>query len=183
MPSIIDIQAIPEDNEITVDENFMRDICDHVANGGTPTRYCELAGINYAAFMRAIEEHEFEQDLVRAKIRREEWLKEKLLNLMNQITDISIKDLFDENGHYKSIQNVPDRVASMIKKARIRLVPKGKDEPPDEILEVEFYDKQKSIDQLGKHLQMFVERIVINHAVSLEDTIDKSWKLKPSEDK
>jgi hypothetical protein len=177
-PNIIDIES-DSSEVVEITQEMMREISEFVANGGAITRYCLINGLNYGCLRNEIRVNsDFKQMLSTALADREEWFKEELIQLLKSITQINLKTFFDDNGHYKNIQDVPDSATLLLKKVKVKLQKNLEDPnaPPDEILELELYDKQKSIDQLGKHIQMFMERVQVDHTISLEDIVNESWK-------
>lgn len=172
------IETIAFDNTpVVISSILIEDCCMAIANGYTMTEWCRSKGINYGSFRSELRRTKmFEVRIMEAELAREEWLKEELLKLMRDITQLNPQSCFDDKGHYLGINGLPENAAKLIKKAKVRLQSNGPDEPPDEILEIEFYDKQKSIDQIGKYIQMFVERIEVSHKVTLEETVTRSFE-------
>lgn len=178
MPETVDVNF----QEMAVREyerSEIEDMCKSVSNGGSVIQYCEQKGINYGDFMFKLRRDPvWHRIYLQAQSDRDEWIKEQLIVLLQKINSADIKHLFNENGNYVGVQDLPSNVTQVIKKLKVKLQSNGPDEAPDEILEVEFYDKQKSIDLLGKYVQMFIERVVVHNVVSLEDSVHKSWNVK-----
>lgn len=178
-PSNSDKAALEPDTDLTIDARYvdidvMTDICRYVANGGSSTRWCVLHKVDYATFLEAVrEDREFESMFIQACMDREEWFKENLLTLMYEITAFDARQAYDENGNIKPMNELPRHVAAMVKRSRT-VRSENKNGPPDIVDALEFYDKQKAIDQLGKHLQLFVEKPVQTKTLTLEETIRKS---------
>lgn len=181
MAEIIDVKA--NDNVVEITDKIVEECAIFVSNGGAITEWCVSNKINYGSFMSEIRKRgSFTRTLYEATRAREEWLKESLVKLMREITEGNPQNCFDKNGNYLGINDIPPATANIIKKLKVRLVPNyekdedGNDRPPDEVLEVEFYDKQKSIDQIGKYIQMFVDRVDVHHKITLEETVTRSYE-------
>lgn len=177
MSNIIDVKANEYQEPVYMTSILVEDCAQAVSNGYSMTEWCRQHKLNYGSFRAEIRKsHSFMNRIAEAEIARQEWLKEELLKVMRQILEHNPQRCFDDNGNYLGMADLPEESAKIIKKAKIKLQAKGPGEDPDEILDLEFYDKQKSIDQLGKYIQMFVERIDIHHKVTLEETVTRSYE-------
>lgn len=157
-----------------ITEDVVEDVCSYVAQGGSIARWCVLNRLQYGTFRKSLRDNRaYEMMLVEALKDREEWLKDELLQLMADIMRFDPREAYDENGNILPMNDMPEHVAKMIKKSKTVRV-EHKDGPPDVVDQLEYWDKQKAIDQLGKHLQMFIERIEVNHKMTLEESIQKS---------
>lgn len=157
-----------------VNDEVMADICKFVSNGGSETRWALLHNLNYGVFKQAMRINPiYVKMLSEARRDREEWLKEEILQLLKQMMSFDPRKAFDSNGNYLGMNDMPEEIALMIKKSKtVRVI--HKDGSADDIDELVFFDKQKAIDQLGKHLNMFIERQEIHHKLTLEETIQRS---------
>lgn len=177
MSKIIDVRPNEPMEPVYLTTMIVEDCAQAISNGYAMTEWCRIHRLNYGSFRAEIRKsHSFMGRLAEAEIARQEWLKEELLKVMRQILEHNPQSCFDANGQYLGMHNLPEESAKLIKKARIKLQSNGPGEQPDEILDLEFYDKQKSIDQLGKYIQMFVERIEVHHKVTLEETVTRSYE-------
>lgn len=158
-----------------LDMESMTEICRYVTMGGTLVRFCVLANIKYSSMLEAIRSHpKYERMYIQACKDREDWLRDELLSLMTQITSFNIKDCYDENGALKSVADMPDSASLMIKKLTTSYPTRDKIETT--VDNIEFYDKQKSIDQLGKYLSMFIDKTQHDVRLTLEETIARSYE-------
>lgn len=172
------IDVIPDKDEPIILTTLLVTECGiAVANGYSMTEWCRGKGINYGSFWSELQRStDLRAIIAKAEQARKEWLKEELLKLMRDITQLNPQSCFNSNGNYLGMMDLPENSAKLIKKAKFRLQSNGPDEAPDEILELEFYDKQKSIDQIGKYIQMFNETIDVTHKVTLEQTVTRSFE-------
>lgn len=151
---------------VAFDPNMMNTILDHVSCGGSVIDLCKTWRINYAQIMRKIKENpDYKKRYEEALVEREEWAKERLLKELHDLTSFSIKDAINEDGTFKRLGEMPDSIASSIKK----LTKDG---------QIEFVDKLKALDLLGKRLGIFVEKREVTGTLTLEQLILNAQKLE-----
>lgn len=143
--------------------------CSHVANGGSLTDLCKAWGIRYsdlAKWIAASPDRVKEYEL--AKEMREEWTVQALLEQLKAITQMDIRDAYNEWGEFKSIHEMGPGVAASVKSVKtIEHVDEDADVcvkchakiPYARTLEVTFHPKDKMVELLGKTVRMFVDRV------------------------
>ena len=152
--------------------NTLQVLVAHVANGGTITTLCDTWEVSYAEVLRWLyADRAREREYVRALNDRAEWAKETLLAQLRDIALVDIRQVFDDNGHIKAIDQWPKALASAL--ASFEVVDEYDDEgvKTGTLKKFKLYDKLKAIDLLGKNLALFVERHEINGKLTLEHLV------------
>ena len=84
------------------------------------------------------------------------------------MVNVSILDCLDETGEI-DIKKIPEDVAFCIKKFTSKRT-YSKDGSPEDTVSIEFYDKLKALEMLGKHAGMFHDREGLGLPVNLQNT-------------
>lgn len=90
-----------------------------------------------------------------------------VLGELHKIASSSIKDAVDENGILLPINEMPDHVAKTIQSIDIE-EEHERDKDTNEInsttktIKIKFWSKDKSLENLGKHLKLFTEKIELS---------------------
>lgn len=171
---VITVEKNIEKKPVAIDASLIEDLCHLVANGGSVVKFCRIHQLNYSYFMSALRLNKaYEAMYVQACIDREEWFKDTLLEEMKDMLEANISDVFNGNNEIKPLRDIPRDITKNIKSFKKSVNTEGYDS-----YAIEMYDRQKSIDQLGRHYDMFIEKKQIDVRMSLEDTIVKSNEIK-----
>lgn len=152
---------------ITSEPEFIDEVCDHVANGGTLVGLAKIYNVRFSDLTKAIRlnpEHQKKYD--QALIDRNEWTAESITEIINRLKDFDVRLLYDEHGGMLPPQLWPEDISiavAGITKDGVKLV-----------------DKTKAIDMLGKHIKFFVENINHSGSLSLEDLVIGSYNTEPT---
>lgn len=158
---------------IEITDEIVDDLCVFVGSGGSPIRWCELKRLDYGSFMNSMKaDRQFALRYAEAEASSRAWEREAVLDLIKEIMLFNPAEAFDEHGNILPMHKMPTHVAKMIKKSKTIRSKSGDDW--DEVDSLEYFDKQKAIDQLGKFLQMFIDRTEVTHKLTLEETIAKA---------
>jgi hypothetical protein len=173
-PVIIDTNSdVISEPEAKLTDSDVESCCRAIANGETTSSWCLSRKLDHGWFMQELRRSRAYASMLQdAKSDREEWLKESIIDMIQRMVSFDPRRAYDENGNYLPMNKMPDDIAYMIKKSQTVRV-EQKDGPPDIVDRLEFWDKQKAIDQLGKHLKMFVDKVEIGQRVTLEESINK----------
>lgn len=154
----------------------------HVANGGTMTELAKMWGIPYHEVYSMMQSTEKNSTLLsRATIARGEFYVEKVKGLLNDLTNSTIKGLYNDDGKLKPVHEMDDVLAASV--ASIKSTEYFEGEGRDKaqvgwIKEVKFWDKTKAIEMLAKSLGMFIEKHEHTHKLTLEDLVVASREPK-----
>ena len=94
-----------------------------------------------------------------------------IVEKVKEVGFVDISELENEDGTYKtSLRAISPETRRAIKKFKVKNIwetdPNGMKVVTGEIIEVEMWDKMKAIDMLGREVDLFKEKKVIEHAVS-----------------
>lgn len=105
-----------------------------------------------------------------------------ILKRLDHIGGVDPAIVYDEEGRFRSIHDIPIEVRRAIKKIKTKELWEGvgKDRvQAGEIIEIEFWDKIKANELLGKHKKLFVDRVEHEAGSSLEALISQANGAKP----
>lgn len=152
-------------------DKTIKTIVRHVAAGGTLPGLCDIWRVRYGDVIAWLQEdrelHEKYSDAVNA---RSEWAKEQVFEESRRIAMSRMVDFFGDDGTIKKSSEWTSEMKALVKKIKYN--------DDGEIEMIEFWDKQKSIDFLGKNMDMLTETHSINGKFSLEDLIQASREDK-----
>lgn len=117
------------------------------------------------------------QQLMNERAKKTGVKKDTILRRLDAIGGLDPAILYDEEGRFRSIHDLPIEVRRGIKKIKTReeWSGVGRDKVQSgEIIEIEFWDKIKANELLGRHLKMFNETVKHELGESLEALIAKS---------
>lgn len=141
------------------DERTIETMINHISNGGSLTHLCNMWGLRYCDVMKGIRsEPELKARYDQAIKDREEWAKERILTEVARLGTYSIKDVFNEDGSRRAVNELPDDLLSAVKE----ISSDG---------DIKFQDKLKALDMLGKQLGIFTEKKEISGKITLEQLI------------
>jgi hypothetical protein len=154
--------------------DLLHSICRHVANGGALTELAVKWGVDYGDLAVWIHADPTRETVFRkAEKMRLEYVVERVLHVLRQISFADIKKLYDENGRLKNPQDWDDDISSAV--ASIDSMELD-GELDGEIKKVKLWDKLKAIELIGKNLSLFIEKKEITHSMKLEDLVHASIK-------
>lgn len=110
------------------------------------------------------------------KERQAERLEVRADTVLRELLRIATADLsqaFDEGGNLLSIHQMPEDVRRAIASVKVRT-----DDDGSLVREVKLWDKPKSLELLGKHLRLFVDRVEHDVSESLGDLVLASMRAK-----
>lgn len=174
------------DSPTTVAQNLMASpletmetICAHVSNGGSLVDLCQTWGVRYSDMIRWVNSDDDRlKEYSRAIIDRSEWVKETILNEIKRIATTDIRQIFRPDGSVRPVDEWPDSIAMAVQSIETVEEFSGKGASREHIgwtKKIKLWNKEKAIELLGKHLQLFTDRheIVVTR---LEDLVGESMK-------
>lgn len=166
-------------DELIQDEaQMLRDICRHVASGGSLIEWCNIMQVYYADvsfWLRADKERsrmweECQRD-------RGEWYKESILLELRRLSMSDIRKIFNEDGSILPAHEWPDDIASVISSIEAVEEFEGAGRDREQVgwnKKVKLWNKEKAIELLGKHIAMFTEHVHHTGQITLEDLVTAS---------
>ena len=137
---------------------------EHIADGGNAIDLAKILGVRYSVFSKWVEASP-ERVALKAKAEkaREEWIVQRMIQMLTAISELDVRDAYNEWGTYKSIHEMSAAMAQSITKVKtFEEWGEAKDGSPKALtgktLEVTFSDKLGAIKLLGTEMRMFLER-------------------------
>lgn len=171
--------AVIEDNNIWLilsQPDALKAICKHISNGGDLITWAANAGIkcwdDVAEWIDADPVRQRKYEL--ALIRREAWMREKVVAELARIGTSNLTTIFDDKGNMKPIFEWPMELAGAIQQIELVEIFEGVGKARQQIgwtRKIKFWDKVKALELVGKHLAMFADRVEHTGTVKLEDLI------------
>jgi len=107
---------------------------------------------------------------------------------MCRIAFSDFRQAFDENGDLKPLNEMPEEVAKAIQSVKISVHEEGQVQVKD----IRFWDKTKSLEQLGRHFALFTDNmrhtgpdggpIQHEHGIKRGDPVERMFKELAKED-
>ena len=113
------------------------------------------------------------QEQMDARASKIEITAEKVLESIYRIANVDIGDAYDDAGYLLPIKEMPESIRKSISSIKVFEEFEGKGEARlkvGEVREVKFWDKTKSLELLGRHLRLFIDKV--------EHSSDKENPLK-----
>jgi phage terminase small subunit len=93
----------------------------------------------------------------------------EVIERVKEVADINMADIFNSDGTFKKIHEIPAEVQRAFKKFKVKnswsTDPNGQKFIDGEILEVEFWDKMKAVELLGREKDLFKEKKIMEHDI------------------
>jgi len=171
------VDLVSRERELS-DPRRMERIFKHLSNGGTIIDYCRLVGQRYDEVMFWINSDEERRGLYeKGKQARLDWLYESCLKQYNALSTLDIRQLYGESGELKPMKDWPEEaalaVAGVESLEQFEMVD-GVRESVGELKRVKTYDKNKSLEALGKHIRMFADVIEVRGEISIRGALDEA---------
>lgn len=104
-----------------------------------------------------------------------------VLGELHKIASSSVKDMLNDDGTFKNISEIPDHVAKTIQNIDIEeRVERDRDTGEEiavvKVVKVKLWNKDKSLENLGKHLKLFTDKMEVGMSQTLEQIIGGSMR-------
>jgi phage terminase small subunit len=100
---------------------------------------------------------------------RTEVTADRVIKELASIGFINIKQLLNDDGTFKPLQELPDEVAAGISSLTVKTSLDKEGQPVTEV-DVDFYDKMDALQLLCKHLGMLDDRVNVSHDIGANTT-------------
>lgn len=100
---------------------------------------------------------------------------ERVLQEVARIGFSDVRKMFNEAGQLKAIHELDDDTAAVVASIEVsdRAIPGGEGET-ERVTKIKAWDKGGALGQLGKHLGLFSDKLVIGD--DLGEALDRAWK-------
>lgn len=151
-------------------QEYVRDL--NATQAAIRAGYAEAsAGQEGHRLLKNVEIRDRVQQVANARAKKRGLKAQVVLNRLDDIGGVDPAEAFDENGHLKIIHDIPREVRVAIKKVTYRAEWEGRGPDRHQVAEyvtVEFHDRIKANELLGKNLKLFNEKVEHEHKHSLE---------------
>lgn len=106
-----------------------------------------------------------------------------VLEELHKIANSSVKDMVDDDGAFLPIKQMPDHIAKTIQSIDVEEAVETDSDTGEVIktsktVKVKLWSKDKSLENLGKHLKLFTDKLEVAASMTLENIIGNSMKDK-----
>ena len=129
-------------------------------------------GLHWTAgikLLRKVDIHDCISKLTQKMVMKHGFDGSEIVERVKEVAGIDVADIFNEDGTFKKIHEIAPEVRRAFKKFKVKnswsTVPNGQKIIDGEILEVEFWDKLKAVELLGREKDLFKEKKVMEHDI------------------
>jgi len=141
-----------EKNKLFADE-YIKDL--HITNAAIRAGYSKkTAHVQGHELLKKPKIQAYIQERMNKRAERTEITQDKVLNEIAKMAFVNAKSLFDDNGHLKKINELPDDITAAISGIDVGEV-RSNDSLTVVVKKIKFWDKRGSLELLGKHLKLF----------------------------
>lgn len=100
-----------------------------------------------------------------AQLERVEVRADEVLAELKRLGLSDLRDAFDSNGHLLDVKSLPDDIAHSIAGIEVEELFEGHGEDREHIgrvKKIKLWDKNKALESLGRHLQLFIDRVKVD---------------------
>jgi hypothetical protein len=156
----------------------MEKIFKHLSAGGTLVDYCKLVGQPYAELMAWVQASpDRVAQYEAAKRARQDWLYEQVLRQYKALSELDIRELYGPSGELLDMVDWPEGAAlavAGVESMEVTEMVDGQQVPVGVVKKVKTYDKNKSLEALGKHLRMFADVLEVRGEISIRGALDEA---------
>lgn len=119
-----------------------------------------------------------QREVARLIVERQNRVKvdaDTVLKALLQIATSDISEVFDEANQLKNLKDIPEHVRKAISSVEVEKI--GYDEEFKYVTKVKFWDKNKALESLGRHLKLFTDKIEVS------DSVDRAKKIKEARER
>jgi hypothetical protein len=170
---VISPETIANESRLFSQDQTIDVICSFTAGGGALTDLCDSWGVRYGEVNNWINsDKERRTRYFDALEARKEWAVEKILKELRTLAMSDIRKLFDESGAMLPVDKWPEDIARAVEAVKVDEIT---DHKTGQVLgytrQVKLWSKTKALEMLARNLQMFLDRLELSKAKSLEDII------------
>ena len=146
------VDKLNEKNKLFADE-YIKDL--HITHAAIRAGYSKkTAHVQGHALLKKPKIQAYIQERMNKRAERTGITQDRVLNEIAKMAFVNAKSLFDENGHLKKINELPDDITAAISGIDISEA-RSNDSVAISVKKIKFWDKRGSLELLGKHLKLF----------------------------
>lgn len=181
------ITKLEKDLKLYQDPELLSKICKHVASGGTVITLADLYQVPYGELMGWIRLDQDRSKAYELALKdRQEWLFERTMQELMAIATHDIKDIFDEDGRLKPIEQWPDATRAAVAGFEVEelYASKGSDRVQSGWnKKVKLADKLRALELIGRNLGAWKDKVEHSGSLTLEDIISAANDVTPKDSK
>jgi hypothetical protein len=171
-------------NPICLKPQFFPDLLDAMANGELLIDLCKRIsdesiasggrGVKYSEVLGYITADERRMKAWNAAVKDgQSWLVNRLISELRAMGLIDIKDALNPDGTVRPIHEIPETLRRSIAGMEVKETYDEEGKLTGFIKTIKLADKHKSIEMLGKQLNMFVDKVVVSGDVKVTHHVEK----------
>ena len=115
--------------------------------------------------------------LVKEKSTKQGLSVDLVLSRLLEIGTVDIAEAFDKKGRLKNIHDIPEEVRRAISGVDVEQLYEGSGKDRFEsgvVVKLKFWDKNKALENLGRYLKLFVDKVEIKDGSGLAEKLAKA---------
>ena len=139
--------------------------------------YAEGSASSHASvLLKTPEVQEFIRAALKKREKKLELTAERVLEELMKLGFSDIRDVFEDDGNLKNMKTLDDKIAAAVSGVKVKR--KGSGDDYEEENEIKLWDKPKSLELLGKHLQLWKDLIDVKvEAMTDEEAAKRAVEL------
>ena len=160
------------------DPQTLDTICVHVANGGSLLDLAKMWAIPYGRITNWLRsQRSRNKQYMDAMNDRQEWYREAILRELRNMALSDVRKIYTDAGALKPVSEWDDATASCIANVETSEIYEGSGKEREyvgELKKIKLWSKDKSLELIGKYLNMFTTRIEVDGALTLAEMVNAS---------
>ncbi len=180
------------------DPATLRELCDHLVEGGTLLEWCRAHDVRYQAVSAWISAEDHRRQKVDAALQlRGEFLSDLVIRNLRMYADVDVSKAYDRDGRLLPIQDMPEDLRRAIREFEVEEEVEShedEDEGPQggrlrrrrkdaiaatRTTKIKTVSPEKAIELLGKYRKLFTDRVEHSVDTKLEDLLTASRQPDP----
>jgi Terminase small subunit len=164
------------------DPDLMLKIANHVVSGGSVIDLADTLNLRYCDIMQYIRSDKTRSEIYDKALQdRTEWARERVLQEMQRIATIDMREAYGPNGELKPVSEWPPGLAAAVSAIETHEETDSEGNGIGTTKRVKFWDKTKSLEMLAKNLKLLTDKVEHTGSLTLEQLVAKSYEIKPKD--
>lgn len=153
---------MPKLSVLLKEPDFLKNICDNMANGGSLIDLCETWQVRYCDVMNWInDDNDRKAVYQQSLLDRGEWYVQRVLKELKDLAFRNVKTIYNDDHTLKAVKDWPPEVVASLDEIEVVELFDQFGKPIGHAKKAKFAQKLKAIELLGKNMFMFVEKKVV----------------------
>lgn len=181
------LTKLEKDIKIYQDPDLIHKVCKHVASGGTVITLADLYEVPYGELMTWIRLTPERAKAYETALRdRQEWMFERLIQELQSIATLDVKELFGDDGRLLPIDQWSQAARASVVGVEVFEEYEGRGDERVQTgwnKKVKLADKLKALELIGRNLGAWKDKVEHTGTLTLEDIISGANDVTPKENK